>query len=31
MVEAAGLNPRERTPRELRHSFASLLINTPEF
>src|SRR5215472_17913720 len=28
MVEAAGLNPRERTPRELRHSFASLLINT---
>ena len=25
VVEAAGLNPREWTPRELRHSFVSLL------
>ena len=25
MVEAAGLNPLEWTPRELRHSFVSLL------
>jgi integrase len=25
VVEAAGLSPREWTPRELRHSFVSLL------
>jgi integrase len=25
VVEAAGLNPQERTPRELRYSFVSLL------